>query len=602
MLHLLPVPKDIEPLDSAPFEFSLETRIVLTCRPTAMAKTGAQQLQAEIAAACGLTAEILPGKGRAGDVTLTLAADGPAQGYRLEIAADGATVTGHDEAGLLHGVQTLRQIIRQSGWTLPALTIQDRPDYPARGFYHDQTRGRVGTLEWLKHLADEACFYKLNQLQLYVEHSYRYRDLTELWATAVTPLTAEEIMELDDYCAERGIELVPSMASFGHLMELLRTKTYAPLSELPGSEQMSSTMPNRMAHLTIDPSNPAAFELIAGMVDEYMQLFRSDKFNFCADETFDLGKGRNQGKDERALYMDFVKKLAEHVAARGRIPMFWGDIILRFPEGVKELPEGTICLNWGYSMNEREDNTRTLAQAGANQYVCPGVCGWDQWIPLMNASHENIRRMAEYGRKCSAEGLLNTDWGDHGHINDPRFSLPGMVAGACAAWGALPQAEQLWEALSVLAYHERSGKLLTHVAALSGCQVYSWRNLVHHKTWAQGDLDAPRAESPLKHAEDERMACADAAIAQAEDGLHTCCSQMDSVSRDMIARWLVAAEAIRLWNHAGHAVSAGRKDNVLAGRLERWLRRYEAMWREVSRESELWRIRDVTTWYADQLR
>lgn len=37
------------------------------------------------------------------------------------------------------------------------------------------------------------------------------------------------------------------------------------------------------------------------MLHEYMQLFRSDKFNFCADETFDLGKGRNQGGDERTL-------------------------------------------------------------------------------------------------------------------------------------------------------------------------------------------------------------------------------------------------------------------------------------------------------------
>jgi hypothetical protein len=26
------------------------------------------------------------------------------------------------------------------------------------------------------------------------------------------------------------------------------------------------------------------------------------------------------------------------------------------------------------------------------------------------------------------------------------------------------------------------------------------------------------------------------------------------------------------------------------------------MWREVSRESELWRIREVCTWYANELR
>ena len=32
-----------------------------------------------------------------------------------------------------------------------------------------------------------------------------------------TPLTAQEIMELDDYCAARHIELVPSLSTFGHM-------------------------------------------------------------------------------------------------------------------------------------------------------------------------------------------------------------------------------------------------------------------------------------------------------------------------------------------------------------------------------------------------
>ena len=36
--------------------------------------------------------------------------------------------------------------------------------------------------------------------------------------------------------------------------------------------------------------------------------------------------------------------------------------------------------------------------------------------------------------------------------------------------------------------------------------------------------------------------------------------------------------------------------------LERWLRRYQAMWREVSKESEIWRIRDVTVWHTNELR
>lgn len=106
----------------------------------------------------------------------------------------------------------------------------------------------------------------------------------------------------------------------------------------------------------------------------------------------------------------------------------------------------------------------------------------------------------------------------------------------------------------------------------------------------------------MTHLEDACVSAADEAIARAEATLKDCCLHMDSCHRPMVARWLTAAEGIRLWNHAGHAVSGGIKDAALAAGLERWLLRYEAMWREVSRESELWRIRDVTVWYANELR
>ena len=599
MLHLLPKPRKIEWLNGL-FDVTPDMCIVFASGCGALVRTGAKQLQAEIASACGLNVDIRCGEARPGDISLAVEKSEPAQGYTLVVDAEAVRIIGNDEAGLLHGVQTLRQIIRQSGWTLPALAITDAPDYPVRGFYHDQTRGRIGTLDWLKQLADECCFYKLNHLELYVEHTYLYRDLTELWATAVDPLTAEDIMALDDYCAARGIELVPSMSSFGHLLELLRTKTYAHLCETENSDAMPSTMFNRMAHLTIDSCNTASFKLVASMLDEYMSLFRTDKFNICADETFDLGKGRNQGKSEEELYMPFVKKLCEHVAASGRMPLFWGDIVLRFPEAVNQLPEGTICLNWGYSENVTEDGTRTLAAAGAPQYLCPGTRGWNTFLPLMNASHENIRRMAEYGRKYGAAGFLNTDWGDYGHINDPRFSIPGLAAGACASWSDLPAPDDLWDALSVVAYGDRSGRVLKHVAALSEAMVYSWWNIVNHKEWKQGRFERP--DDPLTAKEAALVIAADETIARETAALKDCALCMDEAGRGMIARWLNGAEAIRLWNHAAHAVANGEKDAALATKLECWLRRYQAQWREVSRESEVWRIRDIAVWYANELR
>lgn len=78
---------------------------------------------------------------------------------------------GSDEA-LCNGVQTLCQYIEQHGAVLPALEIEDWPDLANRGYYQDCSRGRVPKLDYLKQVADILCRYKINQWQLYIEHTY----------------------------------------------------------------------------------------------------------------------------------------------------------------------------------------------------------------------------------------------------------------------------------------------------------------------------------------------------------------------------------------------------------------------------------------------
>ena len=46
------------------------------------------------------------------------------------------------------------------------------------------------------------------------------------------PFTPEEILEIDCYCNLRGIELVPCIASFGHLYDLLRSESFGKYREM----------------------------------------------------------------------------------------------------------------------------------------------------------------------------------------------------------------------------------------------------------------------------------------------------------------------------------------------------------------------------------
>lgn len=604
-MHLLPKPHVLSEREGF-FRLSPYASIVLDGVSSAVEKTAARQLQQEISRFAGMTVSILCGAAREGDLSFARRSPFASEAYELTISETSVVIAAGDELGILHGVQTLRQIIRQSGCLLSALFIQDGPLYPVRGFYHDVSRGRTPTLDALKKLADEACLYKLNQLQLYIEHTYLFRDLSEMWRVS-RPLTAEEIMELDDYCAARGIELVPSLSCFGHLFELLHTKSYRDLCELNEADSLPSTMPNRMHHHTLNISDPRSLTLVKQMLSEFMPLFRSRKFNICADETFDLGRGRSRAQmeavGERSYYIGFVRELCEFVVSQGRTPMFWGDIVARFVDALKELPKGTICLNWDYSPTVSEKVTRTLAEAGAIQYVCPGVAGWNQWMNLLRDGYDNISRMASYGQRYGAVGLLNTDWGDYGHINDPRFSLPGLIYGAAFSWSKdAGSFEEINAAISRIAYLDRSESAVGLLASMQDCGIYSWYALVRHKEWVNGRLDRPEAETPLHE-------CDPAAIAQANErldgillSLQRCAAEMDTSMRGMIERWMIAGSAIALWNRVGAAVHQQQKDAALAAALESWFSLYERLWRETCHESELWRIRDVVWWYADQLR
>ena len=371
------------------------------------------------------------------------------------------------------------------------------------------------------------------------------------------------------------------------------------------TEALPSAYDNRMHHHTLNAADPRSLALAKQMIGEFMPLFRSRQFNLCADETFDLGKGRSAthmaAVGEQAYYIGFVKELCEYVVSQKRKPMFWGDIVARFPAAVGVLPAGTVCLNWGYSPTQTEDETRALAQAGAVQYVCPGVCGWNEWMNRLPDSYENIRRMAEYGLRYGAIGLLNTDWGDYGHINDPLFSLPGLIYGAVHSWQqqTTPIAE-LNKTISLLAYGDSSLRVVDLLAALQDRAAYSWRALVQYKEFCQGAY--PNGQNALVGVPAGKVTEQNRLLENTFNELRACATTMDTSNRSIQQGWWIACEAIRLWNLVGETVANRKKAPELAAELEHWFVLYHANWRETCRESEVWRIRDMVCWYADRVR
>lgn len=250
MTYILPKPKQMN-IKEGTFRLKYNTKIIIDSKCGSECLQYAKILREEIRKETGFSYEIIKGVRMEKQIYLTIyqATENCYEGYSLKIDESGVTVKGNADAGLLYGVQTLRQIIRQECTTLPYMEVVDEPEINNRGYYFDCTRGRVPTLESLKKMADTCSFYKINQLQLYVEHTYLFQNESEVWRDN-TPLTAEEILEFDLYCKKLNIDLVPSLASFGHLYTLLQTNSYSHLCELDVNTDEGYSMVNRMRHLT----------------------------------------------------------------------------------------------------------------------------------------------------------------------------------------------------------------------------------------------------------------------------------------------------------------------------------------------------------------
>ena len=364
------------------------------------------------------------------------------ESYCLRIDDDSIAIETTTPTGLFRAAATLKQWLASNGrqtirgLEVAPVEIEDRPDFPIRGAMLDVSRNRVPTMEYLERLIDRLADWKVNHLQLYVEHTYAYEGHEDVWRHA-SPFTAAEIRSLDAYCRERFIELAPNQNSFGHFHRWLVHDRYRPLAEVPeGFRHPFSVEPEPFSLCATDPRVP---ELLGGLYDELLPQFVSRRFNVGLDETFDLGRGRSAEacaeRGKPAVYLDFVSQVHGLVTDRDRQMLFWGDIILRYPELVGQIPDDAVALCWGYEANHPyADQCARLAASGREFWVCPGTSSWHSFGGRLQNAVSNLAAAAKAGFDTGARGLLVTDWGDYGHLQPPAIAELPLSIGTGFAW------------------------------------------------------------------------------------------------------------------------------------------------------------------------
>jgi hypothetical protein len=410
-------------------------------------------------------------------VVRTHSAPNHPEGYALAISKNGIEISFRESGGLRAATATLRQLLRQFGRHLPCLHIRDWPDFPRRGVMLDISRGRVPKLETLLDLAEKLSDFKINELQLYTEHTFAYRKYKSIWQSWGA-LTAREIQILDARCRELGIDLVPNQNSFGHLRYFLEHPKLKNLAEVSESYEGGGDAPSHTNEgdegvaaaflrrpTTLAPTHPGTIPFLRGLYDELLPNFSSRFFNVGCDETWDLGRGQSkklcEAKGKGRVYLDFLNKIHREVSASDKRMMFWGDIILKYPKLIRGLPKNAIALNWGYEANHPfEKEAAQFAKAKIPFYVCPGTSTWQTLIGKHDNALANLGAAARAGKEFGAIGLLNTDWGDGGHPQPLAVSWPMFLAGASLAWNANDFDEsELLPVLSRDVFEDSTGKM-----------------------------------------------------------------------------------------------------------------------------------------------
>lgn len=390
-----------------------------------------------------------------------------AGGYRLRAHARGVEIDAADRAGARHAERTLAQLVRLHGASaLPAFEIEDWPDFPRRGAMLDVSRTRVPRMETLLARIEFLAEMKMDEVQLYTEHTFAYRGHEEVWRDA-SPLTPDEIRSLDARCAELGVDLVPNQQSLGHMHRWLSHDRYRPLAEVP--EGVEHAFGLRREPFSLSPTDPATLEFLAGLYDQLLPCFRSERFDVGLDEAFDLGAGRSreacESRGKGRVYVEFLREIHRLARERGRRIQFWADGILEHPDLLGEIPRDATALLWGYEADHPfERETGLLARAGLPFYVCPGTSSWQSIAGRTANAAANLAAAARHGKVAGASGYLVTDWGDRGHLQPPFASLPGLLLGAGFAWNASAASRtdvDLPALLDAHAFHDSTGALGT---------------------------------------------------------------------------------------------------------------------------------------------
>ena len=309
----------------------------------------------------------------------------PAEGYELNVDGEGIEVRASQFPGFLYALQSLEQLLPaavygtepapDAAWEVPCVRIADAPRFAYRGMHLDVAR-HFFSVDEVKRYIDVMAIHKLNTLHWHLTDDQgwrieikRYPELTAVgsirkatvvrkeWGTYDdTPYggfyTQDEIRDVVEYAADRGVTVIPEIDLPGHMLAALTA--YPELGCTGGPYEVWGRW--GVADDVLCPGREKTFEFLEGVLTEVMELFPSEYIHIGGDECPKVrwekcprcqAKIRQLGlKDdgehtaEHYLQSYVTDRIGKFLAQHGRRIIGWDEIL----EG--RAPSDAVVMSW----------------------------------------------------------------------------------------------------------------------------------------------------------------------------------------------------------------------------------------------------------------
>ncbi|MGE0480674.1 MAG: glycoside hydrolase family 20 zincin-like fold domain-containing protein [Phycisphaerae bacterium] len=246
-------------------------------------------------------------------------AEFPVEGYRLRVDEHACVIEARSESGLLHAVQTLKQLLtrRADGQALiRAVDIYDWPTLSFRGAI--LPAGGGGPTLHLKLLRDVMAATKMNRLVLVAD--YVKWDAAPELHHAEWGMSKDEVRQILDAARALDVEVTPMIHTLTRAAWMFANDQHSDLAEDPAMRDV------------LCATHPGADPFLAPIVQEAVELFAPPALHVGGADYLrrarETWRASTREHDAGEIWLQHVQRRYDQLKQRGVRTLLWGDALL----------------------------------------------------------------------------------------------------------------------------------------------------------------------------------------------------------------------------------------------------------------------------------